>query len=716
MDHVTKAKWVFACVLGFVYCGCSSGSSGGDAGSGGGGGGGAGGSGGTNMLVCDDADQGLRVFWGDTHVHTRLSLDSFWFNSLAGPREAYQFAKGGTVDIACDDRTVPCETRQLDRPLDFVAVSEHAEFLGQFDEQCRRDDPSPSCATAEQIIFDNIDAFLAGTNDVDPAIIDALFPNRAPRADIWKTVIADAEAEYEPCTFTTFAAYEHSPQINGSMVHRNVLFVGDDLPDDVFSLLDSEDYWDLFDHLETECGSSPGCDYLTIPHNPNNSAGRMFLPVGTPGVFAGRGNEPLTPGDAALRAKADAVVEMHQAKGQSECMPGLGFDGLANDEMDMDCFFEANKPICLGVSQDDPRCLPPSEGVCTSITGDLDGQAEPFNCSSPSDFMRGAMAEGLKARRVVGLNPYQLGFIGSTDTHNANPGDVDETTYRGIAGALDNNPETQLGEWCDVAEDDCPEREFRRTLAFNNNPGGLAAVWAMQNTRESIFEALRARRTYATSGPRIEVRSYASFERFPIDFCESLGRGQTPVEDGEVDAVMMGAVLPSAEGGAPSFAVWAAQDPGGERAGTPLERIQIIKGKLTASGEIETRVFRIAGSPDGPAPNTDCTIDTVGRPETLCAVWTDPSFDPSEDAYYYARILEQPTCRWSTIKCIEQGVDCSALDPADGTFSSESGDAGYEGCCDISGSPGSYTGTNRFEVIRERAWTSPIWYEPALAP
>jgi len=705
MDLGMKQLSFVICALCVISFGCSSGSTGN----------GGGGSGGTAPVVCNDIDQGLRVLWGDTHVHTRMSLDSFWFNSLAGPQEAYQFAKGGTVDIACDDRTVPCETRQLDRPLDFTAVSEHAEFLGLFDEQCRRDDPPLSCGLTEQTVLDNIDAFLAGTNDIDPDVVFGLYPDRAPRSENWQKVIAAAEAENDPCTFTTFAAYEHSPQINGSMMHRNVLFVGDDLPEDVFSLYESQDYWDLLDHLEQECGSVSGCDYLTIPHNPNNSAGRMFLPVGTPGVFAGRNNQPLTPEDAALRSKADAVVEMHQAKGQSECMPGLGFDGLG-EEMDMDCFFEPNKPICLGMpQQDDPRCLPPAAAVCTSITGDLDGQAVPFNCSSPNDFMRGAMAEGLKAREIVGLNPYQVGFIGSTDTHNANPSDVDETIYRGIAGALDNNPETQLGEWCDVAEDDCDEREFRRTVAFNNNPGGMAAVWATQNTREAIFEALRARRTYSTSGPRIEVRSYASFDGFPTDFCEQLSRAETPVEDGTVDAVMMGAVLPSGGEGAPSFAVWAAQDAGGVNGGTPLERIQIIKGKLTASGEVETAVITVAGAKDGPAPNADCTINTVGRPETLCAVWADPDFDPAEDAYYYARVLEQPTCRWNNVNCLEQGVDCSALDQADGTFSAESGDAGYEGCCDITGSPGNYAGTNRFDVIRERAWTSPIWHESPLS-
>ena len=467
MDLGMKQLWIAACAVGALSLGCTE-ESGAGACEGTEEACGTGGAGGAGQVICDDIDQGLRVLWGDTHVHTRLSLDSFWFNSLAGPREAYQFAKGGTVDIACDDRTVPCETRQLDRPLDFTAVSEHAEFLGLFDEQCRGDDIAPTCGIVEQTILDNIDALIMGTGGtIDPDMIMALFPNAAPRSEAWQQVIADAEAENDPCTFTTFSAYEHSPQINGSMMHRNVLFVGDDLPDDVFSLQDSQDSWDLLDHLEQECGSSSDCDYLTIPHNPNNSTGRMFLPVG----IAGRGNQPLTPEDAALRAKADAVVEMHQAKGQSECMAGNGFDGLGDEEMDMDCFFEPNKPVCLGLPQDDPRCLPPAEAVCTSITGDVEGEAVPFNCSSPNDFMRGAMAEGLKAREIVGLNPYQLGFIGSTDTHNANPSDVDETIYRGIAGALDNNPETQLGEWtCDLDDPECTRSPVRADASVQQQP------------------------------------------------------------------------------------------------------------------------------------------------------------------------------------------------------------------------------------------------------
>ena len=696
-----RVSSLIACTLCLFPLGCTSGSSVN----------GSGGTGGAEPMRCADYDPGLRVLWGETHVHTRLSLDAFWFNSLAGPREALQFAKGGTIGVACEDRTVACDTRQLDRPLDFAAITDHAEFLGTFDEQCRRDDPAAACSAVEQFILNNINELIEGNNNNIVELLNTLFPDRAPSTDVWAQMIADAELENDPCDFTAFAAYEFSPLFNGSTVHRNVLFMGNDLPENVFEFTGVENEWDFFDHLEAECGSSDDCDYVTIPHNPNLAAGRMFFPVGTPEIFAGRNKGPLTPEDAALRARNDVVVEIHQLKGQSECMPGFGFDGLSNDEVDMDCFFENNKPYCTGSPLDSPRCLPPEDTICSSITSNQLEEAVPFSCSAPNDFMRGALAEGLKARNVVGVNPYQFGVIGATDQHNANPGDTKEEGYIGAAGVLDNSPEVQLGRWsCELDDPECTERQFERTVAFSNNPGGLAAVWAPENTRAAIFEALRAKRTYSTSGPRMEVRSYARFGEFPADFCEKLSAGETPVESGSIDAVMMGAVLPAGLTGSPRFAIWAAQDVNS----APLERIQIIKGTLEESGEVQTEVITIAGAPDGPSRNQDCTVDATARPETLCATWEDAEFDPNEDAYYYARILEQPTCRWSTRRCVTQGVNCADLDPADGTFSSESGNAGYEGCCEISGSPGSFDGVNRFDVIRERAWTSPIWYESPI--
>ena len=169
--------------------------------------------------------------------------------------------------------------------------------------------------------------------------------------------------------------------------------------------------------------------------------------------------------------------------------------------------------------------------------------------------------------------------------------------------------------------------------------------------------------------------------------------------------------------GAAVFAVWALQDAGGLVPGTPLERIQIIKGWVDAEGVAKTKVLDVAGKADGPPPGADCSVSTAGRPEQLCVTWADPEFSPAQDAYYYARVLEQPSCGWNTRQCVERTIDCSQLGPASGTFSAGSPAAiwsGWEGCCDIEGEPASFAGTPRFDAIQERAWTSPIWYEASL--
>jgi len=661
--------------------------------------------------LCEDFHPGLRVLWGDLHVHTRISFDAYFFSSLNGPEEAYRFAKGQPAGIVCDDPDTECGTLQLDRPLDFTAVTEHAEFLGAFSTACGGDMPDLACGPVGALIRDSVDDFIQGDNPIDAELIESLFSSIPDPDTVWEDVQAVTEAQNDPCAFTTLHAYEYSPLINGSSMHRNVVFLGDVLPRHAISLFDTESEWELFDSLEAECGNIEGCDYLTIPHNSNLADGRMFLPIGTPFAFAGRDNQPLTPEDAALRAKSDRMVEIIQLKGQSECMAGFGFDGLGSDEMDAACYFEQNKPICTGAADDSPRCKPIEESLCTTVTGDPTAASEPRDCSSPLDFVRGALGEGMRARASLGSNPYQFGFIGSTDTHNGIPGAVDEQGFNGHGGVIDADPATRLGEWsCAIDDPECTVRVFERSVAFSNNPGGLTAVWAEENTREAIFAALKARRAYATSGPRIEVRTYGRRAPFPADFCVRLEAGETPVEQGEVDAVPMGSVLPAGDG-APSLAAWALQDPGGSAPGAPLERIQVVKGWIDAEGVVQTKVFDVAGQADGPEPRPDCSIVTGGRPEQLCVTWTDPELEAARDAYYYVRVLEQPSCRWNTLQCLELGVACDQLDAATGTFASETGWAGWEGCCDIEGAPGSFTGTNRFDLVQERAWTSPIWHE-----
>jgi hypothetical protein len=656
------------------------------------------------------------VFWGDLHVHTRVSFDAYFLNSVNGPEEAYRFAKGEPAGLVCDDPDVACDTLELERPLDFTAVTEHAEFLGAFSTACGGDNPDAACGPVGDLIRNSVEMFIMGDNPIDAELVESFFSSIPDPDTVWDAIQEITEAQNDPCSFTTLHAYEYSPLINGSMMHRNVFFLGDILPKHAMSLFDTPSEWDFFDSLEADCGTVEDCDYFTIPHNSNLADGRMFLPIGTPFAFAGRNNGPLTPEDAALRAKADRIIEITQLKGQSECMAGFGFDGLGSDEIDAACFFEQNKPICTGSPEDSPRCKSIEESLCTTVTGDVTAGSDPHDCSSPLDFARGALGEGVRARAALGVNPYQFGFGGSTDTHNGIPGAVEERNFNGHGGVLDASPAVRHGEWsCAIDDPDCTDRVFERSVAFSNNPGGLTAVLAEQNTRASIFAALKARRAYATSGPRIEVRTYGSWEAFPSDFCARMEGGETPIEDGDVDAVPMGSLLPTRnESAAPSFAAWALQDAGGSAPGAPLERIQIIKGWVDAEGEVNTKVIDIAGAADGPRPGPRCSVPTTGRPEQLCAIWTDPEFDPAEDAYYYVRVLEQPTCRWNTLQCVERAVDCDQLDAATGTFPVETEWAGWEGCCDVAGEPDSFVGENRFDVIQERAWSSPIWYERPL--
>jgi hypothetical protein len=674
--------------------------------------------GGRPANACSDYDLvGKHLLFGDLHVHTRISFDAFLFNANNGPREAYRFAKGGKAFLPCSDANQPCREVKLERPLDFTAVTDHAEFLGGLPAACEGPNPQANCGVVGAFVRQNIRQLIQGNLPVDPNLLGTLLKMPAP-ATVWQSQQQIANEEYDRCHFTTFSAYEHSPNVSGSMVHRNIVFLGDHLPANVISMFDTVDDWELFDMLKRECGDVAGCDYLTIPHNSNMSDGRMFratagseADAGAGPALAGRGGKATTREDADLQRRSDRLVEITQHKGQSECMAGFGFDGLSGEEVDRDCLFERVKPICTGPDDTHPNCRSAAEVTCTSLTLDPKQSSFPVDCSAPLDYVRNTLAEGLSARRTIGKNPLQYGFVGATDTHNGTPGNVEERTFQGHGGVLDNDPAERMGAWtCKPGNPDCPDRQFDHS-AFRYNPGGLTAVWADENSREAIFDALKNRRVYATSGPRISVRLYASLGVLPASACDDLKAGTVAALSRQTT---MGGVLPSARAGEkPSFVVWAAQDPGASVAGTPLERIQIIKAWVDGTGARHTHVTDIAGKTDGPEPAADCSITRTGRPEQLCSAWTDPDFDPKSDAVYYARILEQPSCRWNTHECVAKGVTCSALDPATGAFPTASGFDGFEGCCDITtDAGGTFHGKSRFDLIRERAWTSPVWYEP----
>ena len=415
---------------------------------------------------------------------------------------------------------------------------------------------------------------------------------------------------------------------------------------------------------------------------------------------------PVSQAQAEQRARADVLVEVMQFKGESEC--GHGYQSMLSADEDVACGFEKLKPICAGTATDPSYCRQECQTVATDADG---GAAVPQDCTARLDMVRDVLVEGLRVEDAYhGLNPYKLGLVGATDTHNGDPGNTREDDYRGHGGVLDNSPTALLGGWdCNDGGPSCApaDRTFNQR-AFKLNPGGLTGVWAEENTRAALFGALKRREVYATSGTRIAVKLYAAWGALPATVCADLGAGKDPVESGAATAVPMGGDLPKRAGtAAPQFVVRAVADP---ILGTPLGRVEIIKGWVDASGQGHTKVFLVAGAANGPAPAADCSVQKQGQPEQLCGLWTDPEFDASQKALYYGRVLENPSCRWSTWLCLHNHVDCSTLDPTTGTFAGAS--AGYEGCCVIAEQGGVYSGKNRFDAIEERAWTSPVWYHP----
>ena len=717
----------------------------------------------TAEVKCDGARATRKRAWfGDMHVHTLYSVDAYFFNGLNGPREAYRFAKGapGSLPAGETDPYTVGRTIQLERPLDFAAVSDHSDFLGDWRLLCQANGTlpigtNPACNAVGNYLRQNITTIVNGDQPAAFTVLTAAFgPLPVTTATPWQEELAIADEENVPCGFSTFPGYEWTSQKHSQMIHRNVYFTGSNLPDDVAHVATPDDLvalatgkgtssnanddWRIYDHLEQKCDRAAGCQAMTIPHNPNQSNGAMYLPLAATGLPQGRDAAPLTLADAQLRAKYDRVIEIAQHKGFSECAVGLG---PYEQTFDPACTMELAKNVCRGVASDPPECrqlctgdasrdpdfcrltLAPTfnTGVCKTVGHD--GTSGPdAKCVAPLDMARNILADGLTIRDTLGVNPMHMGFIGSSDTHNGDPGDVAESGFPGHGGILDNDPRTQLGYWvCDGSNEDpadpanCTNRRFLdRARGFN--PGGLAAVWAPENTRQSIWDAFQRAETFATSGPRIRIRTLASWSPPPADICDRLSAGDNPVDTGEMAGAVMGGNLPPppAGAGAPYVVVWAQQDPGGKTPGLPLQKLGLVKGWSDASGSRHVQVFdaiaKTTAAVSPPSPS-DCRVQTTGHPERLCTVWRDPQFDPKQSAYYYARAFELPSCRWSTQMCVKAGVQCAALDAGNGIFPAASGWQGYEGCCAISGAPGSFKGQNAFNTIEERAWASPIWYD-----
>lgn len=619
---------------------------------------------------CSEHNAQRNLYFGDLHVHTSYSFDAAGFAAATNtPWDAYRFAKGEALCAPPYDASDGCTRKvTLARPLDFVAVTDHSEFLGETN-LCT--DPTSTAYASKtcqgyrekdltSLSFGPLSGELLATYPEHPALCETASCAEVART-VWGDIQDAAEAAYDrtsACRFTSFVGYEWSATPLGNNLHRNVIFRNSHVPEAPTSYIDAPKPEQLWDALEMSClNANTGCDVLAIPHNSNLSAGHMFVPS----AAAGR---PYDAAQALRRQTLEPLMEIYQHKGASECMTGWPNPLATEDEL---CTFEnVHRPLCTGAPSDAPDCTP----LCSVQPG----IGFLYQCADPTDFARGALGVGLQVAEQVGVNPFELGFIGSTDTHNATPGLTDEEgSYRGHFGAEDDTLKERLSETMRVW-----------------SPGGLAAVWAEENSRDAIFDALRRKETYATSGTRMAVRFFGGWS-YAKDVC----RNVDPAAAGYEGGVAMGGRLgpPPSGATAPRFLIWAFADPGvDERPGTPLERIQIVKGWVE-NGTSREKVFDVVGEiTKTPDPNTrNCEPWPKGAgASSLCEVWTDPDFRKEVGAFYYARVLELPTCRYSTLACAEKQVNCSEIAPDDP----------LSVCCDA----------QMPRTIQERAWTSPIWY------
>ena len=558
--------------------------------------------------------------FGDLHVHTALSLDANTQGTILTPDDAYLYAKGQPLYLQpYNSDGTSSRISKLNKPLDFAAVTDHAELLGEvrmctdsnsqyFNHlTCRlyRDFPRLS------YFYINAKASLGKSlgmcgNDRELCLAEAQVP--------WSQTIEAAEKHYdrsEDCKFTSFIGYEWTGAVySGSNLHRNIIFNNSNVPFAPVSFLDAPSRQELWSALDQEC--SGDCDYIVIPHNSNLSNGFMFEEPNQDELFIQNTKEPL--------------IEIFQHKGSSECA------------------IDSNDPLCSFEQL-------PYKDFRAKFSNDL-------SPAPKSSYVRDALNKGLKIKGSKNINPFKYGFIGSTDTHLAIPGATDEEFFQGHGGA---------------------GKSFRNSIPqglpddIEFNPGGLAVVWAEENSRSAIFNALQRKEVYGTSGPRFLVRFFAG-----DNLDESLCNSSNAVSKAYQDGVPMGATLDATNLSNLSIFVMAKADTSLEN--QYLEKIQIIKGVLKGD-EVQTTVVDVLDHQETTLDESSCEIIGKGK-KSACTIWHDPNFDNQENAYYYARVLANKSCRWSHQLCISNPNYC--IDDSD-----------FE--------------TPKF--IQERAWTSPIWLE-----
>ena len=617
-----------------------------------------------------DANPERNAYFGDLHVHTTYSFDAYAFGTLATPYDAYRFAKGEAIKHPAGF------DMQLSEPLDFYGVTNHAMFMGV---------AAVAADTSSDISkypFAQVQHDLNAPDNMDRwSLLDRMRSFGVARAlslaivkgevepeqtlsitrSAWADSIKAADMHNDPGRFTTFVAYEYTTTADDAgSLHRNVVFKGSDrVPEVPFSRLHSRDPEDLWTWMDTL--RDAGVESMAIPHNSNKSNGHMFKLVDWAG-------DPIDDEYAVQRIRNEPLVEITQIKGTSETHPALS----TRDEW---ADFE----------------LVSTRGV---------GMGRPLPSKPDGSYVRQALRRGLALEAQGITNPYTFGVIGSSDSHTG-AAQNDESRFFSKLGILSADAQVRgsapLGLVESIVANILPGQEVVEVDGENFLAGqqtefgasGLAAVWAEENTREAIYAAFRRKETFATSGPRIRLRFFAGYG-MPDNLLET----SDGIAIAYATAVTMGADLAprpkmKESESAPQFALWAQAD----AKSAPLQRLQIVKGWIDAAGETHEEVIDVACAggvtvnaatnrcPDNGAKVnlSDCSFSASTGDTQLRRVWTDPDFDASQRAFYYARVLENPTCRWNTWDAIQAGTAPRSDLPA---------------------------------TLQERAWSSPIWYVP----
>jgi len=568
------------------------------------------------------------AYFGETHMHTAYSLDAYIGGTRLTPSDAYRFAKGGTV-------TVDGKPKTRHRPLDFAAVTDHAEYLGEMYSTMVEGAPGHDQELLNELrnlqsIEEKQEWFLKYVVENNRGLTPQhppFFAGEETVKSAWQIAIEAAEEHNNPGIFTAFVAYEWSGAPGGANLHRNVIYRDANVPEAPMSYIDinrEDGLWAWMAEHE-----KLGRKALAIPHNSNASKLMMFPEMDATG-------DPIDLEYAQTRQHFEPLIEMMQIKGNSEVHRKF----WAADEF-------ADFENADSLSKYSGREI------------------------KKANFVREGLKLGVAHEQQLGVNPFKYGFIGGTDNHNGVPSDVAEDGFVGGHGPEDGSVEARrtggVGGWIDGKD-----------LSI----GSLAGVWATENTRAAIWDAMKRRETFATSGPRIRVRLFGG-----VDLPAEATDPETLVQQGYELGVPMGGDL-GPTGAPPTFTLFAMKDPDGAN----LDRVQIIKGWVDADGEIHEQIVDVAWSgdrqpgADGKVPPVGTTVDlttarftnTIGA-ATLIGSWTDEHFDPEQHAFYYSRALEIPTPRWSTYDAVRHDLPLLEDVPA---------------------------------TIQERAWTSPIWYAP----